>query len=137
MRIRPLIGFCLLWLGFVVTSPAQASPQLSASVSGFVTDESSAAVSGAAVSARDLETGAQRAVVTDNSGRYRLAALAVGEYEIVVKKDGFQQTLRSGLHLAINQEATADFVLKIGEIRQQVTVTEDAPAVSTTTVDIS
>ena len=137
MRLCPLIGSCLLCVGFSLASPAQASPQLSASVSGFVTDESGAAVSGAAVSARDLETAAQREVATDNSGHYRLAALAVGEYEIAVKKDGFQQTLRSGLHLAINQEAAADFVLKIGEIRQQITVTEDAPAVSTTTVDIS
>jgi Carboxypeptidase regulatory-like domain len=135
MRFRALIG--LLWLGFILANPARASAQLSASISGQVRDESGAAISGAAVAARELETGAQHTVTTDNTGHYRFAALAVGEYKVGVKKDGFQQALRGGLHLAIEQDATVDFTLKVGEIRQQITVTEDAPEVTTTTVDIS
>src|SRR5260370_41671078 len=137
MGLRPLAGRILFCITFFVGTPSPASAQLSAVISGLVTDESGAAVSAATVSARNVETGAQRAVATDNGGRYRIAALPVGQYELGVKKDGFQQALRSGLHLAVDQEATVDFTLKVGEAQQRITVTEEAPAVSTTTTDIS
>ena len=137
MRLRPLAGYILFCLTLFVGKPSPASAQVSAVISGLVTDESGAAVSAATVSARNVETGAQRAVATDNGGRYRIAALPVGQYELGVKKDGFQQALRSGLHLAVDQEATVDFTLKVGEVQQRITVTEEAPAVSTTTTDIS
>ena len=137
MRLRPLTGSILFCLALFVANSTRASAQVSAAISGLVTDESGAAVSGATVNALALETGAQRAVATDNAGRYRFAALPVGQYELGVKKDGFQQTLRAGLHLAVDQEATVGFILKVGEVQQQITVTEEARAVSTTTVDIS
>ena len=137
MRFRPLRGFGLLCLVVLFSRSTPVAAQLSASISGLVTDESGAAVSGAAVSARDLETGAQRMLATDIGGHYRFAALAVGEYEVGVKKDGFQQALHTGIHLAIDQEAVINFTLRVGEVQQQLTVTEEAPAVSTTTVDVS
>src|ERR1700683_1297916 len=113
------------------------SAQVSASVSGMVTDSSGAPVSGASVSAKDLDTGAVREGATDGAGRYRLPALAVGLYELTVTKQGFGQVVRSGIHLAVGQEAIVDFALQVGEVRQQVTVNEEAPSVSTTTADIS
>src|SRR5713226_2364855 len=137
MRLRPLAGSILFCLTLFVGKPSPASAQVSAVISGLVTDESGAAVSAATVSARNVETGAQRAVATDNGGRYRIAALPVGQYELGVKKDGFQQALRSGLHLAVDQEATVDFTFMVGGVQQRITVTEEAPAVSTTTTDIS
>ncbi|HXN65706.1 MAG TPA: carboxypeptidase regulatory-like domain-containing protein [Candidatus Acidoferrales bacterium] len=103
----------------------------------MVTDSSGAPVSGASVSAKDLDTGAVREGATDGAGRYRLPALAVGLYELTVTKQGFGQVVRSGIHLAVGQEAIVDFALQVGEVRQQVTVNEEAPSVSTTTADIS
>jgi hypothetical protein len=137
MRLRPHIGFILFLLALCPSNSTRAFAQVSAAIFGSVTDESGAVVSGASVNARNLETATERTVVTDTMGHYRIAAVPVGEYEVVVKKTGFQQALRAGLHLAVDQQAPVDFVLKVGEVQQRITVTEDVPAVSTSTVDIS
>src|ERR1035437_3379080 len=51
--------------------------QVSAAISGRVTDPSGAAVSGATVTARNLETEAVRTTSTDDAGRYAVLSLAV------------------------------------------------------------
>ncbi len=111
--------------------------QVAASLTGVVTDSSGARVSGASITVRNMETGAIRHSVTDEDGRYEVLALPVGEYEIRVLKAGFEEQLRSGIHLAVGQEAGVDLTLRVGEVKQQVTVKEEAPIVNTTTRDIS
>ena len=75
--------------------------QVHGNMSGMISDQSGAAVSGAAVTAKNLDTGLSRTVQTDQSGRYRLFALPVGPYEIRVTKDGFAEAIRSGVRLAV------------------------------------
>jgi hypothetical protein len=116
---------------------SNAKAQVSASVSGVVTDPSGAPIAGAEVMAKSAETGAERNTVTDDGGRYQVLALSVGEYEIHAKKDGFQERIRAGIHLAVGQEASVDLRLEVGPLRESVAVTEEAPMVSTTTRDIS
>jgi hypothetical protein len=62
--------FLLLCLG-----PSFASAQVSATLSGIVTDQSRAAVPAASVAARNLDTGLSRETVADQAGRYQLFAL--------------------------------------------------------------
>ena len=78
----------LLFL-FVLATPGRA--QVSASISGRVTDPAGAAVSGATVTANDLETGAIRSATTDEAGRYSIPALAVGDYEVRVTQAKFSR----------------------------------------------
>jgi Carboxypeptidase regulatory-like domain/TonB-dependent Receptor Plug Domain len=124
-----------LLLGLACAPRAYA--QASASLTGVVTDASGAPVAGATVTGKNLETGAERVGVTNDAGRYQLLALPVGEYEVRAKSAGFQESVRRGIHLAVGQEATVDMRLVVGEVRQTVTVTEEAPMVNTTTRDIS
>jgi Carboxypeptidase regulatory-like domain len=114
-----------------------ARAQVMASVTGYVEDPSGAAVAGATVHARNIDTGAVREVVADGEGRYVLAALAVGNYEIRASKQGFKEEVRSGIHLVVGEDATVDLTLQLGEVNEEVTVSGDAPMVSVTTNDIS
>jgi len=111
--------------------------QMSGSIGGTVTDSSGAMVAAASVSARNLETGALRTAITDGAGHYAILALGVGEYQLTVVKAGFEETARSGIHLDVGAEAEVDFRLKVGSVHARVSVTEDAPMVSTATTDIS
>jgi Carboxypeptidase regulatory-like domain/TonB-dependent Receptor Plug Domain len=111
--------------------------QVLAILSGTVTDQSSAVVSAAAVSAKDIDTGAIRTTVTDGAGRYRLPALAVGQYELRAQKAGFSEEVRTGIRLVVGQEAVVDLGLRVGDASQQITVNADAPVVNLTTTDIS
>ena len=137
MKLRLSTVFILACFSFLLFGSLRASAQVSATISGVVTDESGAAVSGASVNVRNVETEAQRAALADAGGHYRFVELPVGEYELSVKKSGFQNTVRAGVRLALGQEAAVDFTLKVGEVQQEIMVTEEAPAVNTTTVDIS
>src|ERR1700741_5050119 len=114
-----------------------AHAQVSASIKGIVTDVSGAAVAGATVNTRDVETGAMRGSVTDDSGRYLVLALPVGEYEVRVAKAGFQDAIRSGIYLVVGQEASVDLQLQIGTGTSELAVRSDAPIVSVSTKDIS
>ena len=111
--------------------------QVSASLSGVISDPTGAAVSGASVEVNSLDTGVSRTATTDASGGYRFVALPVGLYEVRVMKDGFAEAIRSGIRLAVGQDATADLSLRMGKVSEQVKVTEDAPVVNLTTQDIS
>ena len=114
-----------------------STAQVSATLSGLITDPSGAAVSAAAVTAKNVDTGLTRTVPTDQSGRYRFYALPVGPYEVRVTKEGFAEGIRSGIRLVVGQDATVDLGLRVGKVSEQVKVTEDAPVVNLTTQDIS
>ena len=92
-------------------------------------DRSGAAIQQATVFVDNLETGVERRTTTDNSGRYIVLSLSVGRYAIRVQKQNFQPIVRNGITLVIGQQAVIDFTLDLGELQQQVTVTEQAPLV--------
>ncbi len=124
----------ILWL-LLCVSPLGA--QVSASLSGTVTDTSGAVVSGVAMTVTDTDNGATRRAETDSSGHYLFPALLPGEYEIHALKQGFTELVRSGVDLAVGQDVTVDFTLMIGQTSQQVTVKADAPMVNLTALDVS
>jgi hypothetical protein len=117
--------------------PAPALAQVTASISGVVADPSGAAVPAAEVAAKNVETGAIRRTATDTGGRYQLAELAVGAYELTVSKPGFRTVVRSGLSLTVGQRAHVDVPLALSQVQASVTVTGDVPMVSASTVDTS
>jgi len=102
-----------------------------------VTDPAGATVSGAAVTAKNVETGETRGTVTDAVGHYWVPSLAVGEYELHVTKGGFQEYVQGGIHLVVGQEASVDVALKLGQVTAQVKVNADAPIITVTAADIS
>src|SRR5258708_4315063 len=114
-----------------------AHAQVSASLSGTVTDPSGGVVSAAAVTATNTDTGASRGAVTDGTGHYELLALPLGKFEISARKTGFNETVRKGVRLVVGQNATVDLSLHVAQPNQQVTIVADAPPVSVTTADIS
>ncbi len=111
--------------------------QSSAMLSGIVSDQSGARVSSAAISVRNLETGAVRATTSNLAGEFQVLSLAVGAYELRVRKEGFAEEIRTGIRLAVDQEAQVNVALHVGPTTQQVTVNSDAPFVSATPADIN
>jgi len=114
-----------------------ARAQVSGSISGRVEDTSGAAIPNATVTVTSAETGVSRPVTTDDVGNYRVLSLAVGRYEVRAEKPGFQTVVRSGIALAVSQEAVVVMQMQVGDLTQQVTVTEAIPVVNTTTSQIS
>jgi protocatechuate 3,4-dioxygenase beta subunit len=59
------------------------------SISGTVDDQNNAVVPGAAVFAKNTETGFVRSAVTNSSGLYRLTDIPPVTYEITIEAAGF------------------------------------------------
>src|SRR5260370_36240365 len=127
----------LLTLFMVLSCLPPARAQISASIKGVVTDSSGSPVPTAAVKTKNIQTGATRSGLTDDAGRYLVLSLPIGEYEVRVTKPGFRDAIRSGIHLVVSEEASVDIRLQVGAVTSEITVTGDAPIVSTTTKDIS
>ena len=79
--------FRLLCLFSLVTVPVMA--QFDSGIRGVVSDPAGAIVAGAAVTLRNVNTGIETKMVTDNSGSYDLRSLAPGEYMLRVQAPGF------------------------------------------------
>jgi hypothetical protein len=136
-KIHARAAILFLALSFVCALlPRQAGAQ-TASLSGQVTDPSGAAITGAGVTVRSLNTGAARTAISNGTGWYQVLALPVGDYEVMVRKRGFAEAIRRGIHLAVGQDAAADISLAVGNVRQQITVNADATPLSVTTADVS
>jgi len=94
-------------------------------------------MSGVAVTIKNLETGATRAVTSTEGGDFRAMSLPVGPYQVKAEKTGFKTELREGIHLVVGQEAVVNLQLQLGDLSQQATVVEDVPVVNTTTSSVS
>ncbi|HYL36541.1 MAG TPA: TonB-dependent receptor [Bryobacteraceae bacterium] len=108
-----------------------------ASIGGRVTDPAGALVVKAEVTATNVDTGSQRKTETNDLGQYFLPSLPAGNYEIRVRKEGFQTLVREKLTLSVAQQATLDFALQIGQTSQTVTVTEGTELLQTSSAAVS
>src|SRR5581483_11673617 len=70
-------------------------------------------------------------------GVYNFPQLPIGTYEVRVEANGFQTAVRAGVMLQINQTASIDFSMVIGQVSQTLQVTEEAPALQTQTTEVS
>jgi predicted porin len=92
--------------------PAHAQTQTGASLSGIVTDQAGAALSGVAVTIKNVDTGATRTVATDAGGQYRASGLRPGFFDIRTAKSGFGDETRLGISVALGQDATVDIKMQ-------------------------
>src|SRR2546427_1629594 len=109
----------------------------SAAITGVVRDATGAVLPGVSVTARHTESGLTRTVLSSETGDYRMPSLPVGAYEVTAELSGFKQQVRRGINLVVAQEAVVNLTLDVGDIKDQVTVTEEAPLVNTTLNSVS
>jgi hypothetical protein len=103
-----------------------AGAQSTASIEGQVTDQNGAVVRGAEVAAVSRELGLRRTAVTDDAGRFQVAALAVGDYRIEVRASGFKTEVVESATVEVGKSLALNFRLQVGDVSEQVvTVTAE------------
>ena len=133
---QPLVHLCLILL-LAAAIPRPARAQVAGAISGRVDDATGAAISGANITVKNVDTGATRTATTDDRGRFRVLALPIGPQEVRAEKSGFQAAVRTGVNLEVGQEAVVNLQLQVGEFAQQIIVSAEAPIVNTTTASVS
>ncbi|MGC4050053.1 MAG: TonB-dependent receptor [Paludibaculum sp.] len=121
-----------LSLACALFSAALSAQSFTAAVRGTVTDASGAAVPAASVVITETERNVPHAAVSDDSGRFQLTALPPGLYTVNVEAKGFRKYVQTSLTLAVQQQATLDIQLQVGDIATAVEVTSSAALLNTT-----
>lgn len=144
-RLRELLvqtNFCaslflilFLLAGAAVRVHAQSAG--TAEIRGTVTDPTGAVVPGTRVVVRNLDTGAERNLTTNDAGIYVAPLLQPGRYEVTVSKQGFTEAKSANLGLEVGQTLAMDFALSVQAAQQSVTVTSQAGLVETQKFDVS
>jgi hypothetical protein len=97
-----------------------------ASIGGRVTDPSGATVEGADVGVRQIDTNIFSTEKTDREGRFLFPYLRVGDYEVSVRHQGFQEATRP-VKLTVGAAFELPFSLVVGQMETRVQVSADAP----------
>jgi outer membrane cobalamin receptor len=100
-------------------------------VLGAVSDPSGAVVPGATVTISSSISGYKQTAITDSNGQYKFTNVPYAQYTIHVEASGFNHSDRSG-ELRTNVPRQENITLGLKETQQEVTVTEDAPLLETT-----
>lgn len=135
---KPFWSAALGWLALFIMIPTMTlRAQADASIWGTVTDQTGAAVPGASVTLKNLETGAIRNLQTDAEGRYDAPLLGVGSFEVTAAKTGFRKATSAGVTLVLGQRAEVNIALQVGEMEQEVKVEASVLDVGVTTAEFS
>ena len=98
-----------------------------ATLTGTITDPSSAVVPGAKITAVNQDTKQKYASSANTKGEYFIPYVLPGTYSITVSADGFRTKVQDGVVLEANQTIGLDFKLEVGTSAQTVEVTESIP----------
>ncbi|MBC8164972.1 MAG: TonB-dependent receptor [Bryobacteraceae bacterium] len=102
-------------------------------IEGQVSDGASRAVQTVRVAAKHLDTGFTLESVTGAGGHFRLVALPIGPYQLIVEAPGFARTVQQPIQINASQTVRVDVKLRIAAVSETVTVTADPTVVDNST----
>ncbi|MBS1841827.1 MAG: TonB-dependent receptor [Acidobacteria bacterium] len=122
-----LVAMCALIISF-----SAGAQETTGSIRGTILDASGGTISGATVSATQIETGLARTVSTDSTGAFLILALPVGHYRVEAEARSFRKFVQDGIKLDVNQTASLTVHLTVGGASDKVEVHGDAVLIEAT-----
>jgi hypothetical protein len=134
MRNASLFSFRRLaicvFVSLLLAGSAVAQTQITAgTIQGTVLDANGAAVPGANVEVKNLDTNFSRSTTTDEEGRFVALQLPPGPYSVTVTKTGFATMVVPNTTLTVGQALNFPISMKVSSVQETVTIT------STPTID--
>ncbi len=118
---------------FLCVSLPLAAQKFTGTISGVVSDQAGAVISGAEVTATNTGTGATRIVKTSSGGEYAITDLLAGVYDVSVKQANFRESITKSVQLFVSSTSTVNVTLTVGSATEQMTVEANAVQVETST----
>lgn len=135
LRVKGL-SICL-FASLLFTGSAIAQTQITTgTIQGTVLDANGAAVPGASVEVRNLDTNFARTTTSDEEGRFVALQLPPGRYTVTVSKTGFATLVVEKADLTVGQAMNLPLSMKISSVQETVTITA-TPTVDTVKTESS
>src|SRR6266852_7273707 len=125
--------FAFLILSAAVSLHAQTT---NGSIQGTISDPSGGAVSGASVTARNMDTGLTQSTSTTDAGIYSLPNLPPGRYAVTVEAPNLKKYAQEGVTVSTGTTVALDIPMQLGAVSESITVSADASQLQTTTSEI-
>jgi hypothetical protein len=116
-----------------VTAVAQ---EFRGSLTGRITDPTGAALVGATVNLKNVETNIVNATSTNEDGVYNFPLLQPGRYQLSVTQQGFKAAQRNDIELRVADKLTLDVQMEVGTATESVQIVGSSPALETGLVSI-
>jgi hypothetical protein len=127
---RQGVAAVVLLLSICLVAGAQ---EFRGSLSGSVTDPNGAALPGATVELKNVETNISTTATTNEEGGYSFPLLQPGRYVLTVSSQGFNTAQREGIEIRVADRLTLDVQMQVG-VADTVTVVDTAVALETGSV---
>jgi hypothetical protein len=108
-----------------------------AKVQGIVTDPSQAAVAGATVTLRNVNTGIDETRQTDSAGHYLFDFVQPGTYSVTIQVAGFQKFVQTNITVLTRGDVTVSASLAVGGVAESVEVTGEVSSVEFNTATMT
>lgn len=96
--------------------------QTSGTIQGIVTDDTGAVIPGASILVRNVETGVETTVSTNEVGFYLAPGLNQGLYAVTCSSDGFSTQEYPEVRLEVQQTMRLDCAMSVGSLTETVEV---------------
>ena len=131
MQSRQHLGHKMSWLavGFFVfllsvcSVSVFAQDTTSGTIQGTVTDEQGAAIPGATVEAKNVDTNFSKTFTTDSDGRFAFLSMPPGRYVVSISKQGFAKLNQENVELTVGRVISLNPALKVSGVSEVVTIT--------------
>jgi Carboxypeptidase regulatory-like domain/TonB dependent receptor/TonB-dependent Receptor Plug Domain len=106
-------------------------------LAGTITDPSGAGIPQAQLTIKNVATGVERNLTTNENGFYTTTNLLPGIYDLTISAKGFNTEVKSGITINVGARQVFDLAMQIGTVSHRVEVTSEAPAIQLASSDIS
>src|SRR5215510_5244460 len=117
-------------LSMLLVSSSSFGQRTTATFAGIVSDRTGAVLPGADVNLINEGTSATLTQITGETGEFIFPFVSVGTYTLRIAMPGFKTYESRGMTLGGAQNVRRTFVLEVGEVTDNVTVTGEAPLVN-------
>src|SRR5215510_7578369 len=120
-----IIRSLLLAAVFLMLSALVQAQQITASISGVVSDEGKSLIPNAAVTVESLQLAVRRNATTNEEGHFIVTNLPVGLYRITVQTPGFSDFLQENVKVDVGTTLSLNITMTVKQIAQQVDVRDE------------
>src|SRR5947208_4542194 len=131
--LRSNVAVALLIIACLFSARAGAQSAGTGAISGLVTDQSGAVVTGTKITATNEATGATVVVMSTNNGSYVVPLLPPGSYRLEASKEGFKVSNYPNIAVNVTETKALNIRLQVGAINETVQVDTTAEQLQTET----
>ncbi|MEO8649903.1 MAG: carboxypeptidase regulatory-like domain-containing protein [Acidobacteriota bacterium] len=126
--------FMISLLSFSALAQSQATTGV---IQGTVTDPNGAAISGATINVRSIDTGTERTVTSNSDGFFSVPLLPLGKYRVTTDATGFSRSILENVEVNIGQTLSLRVAMQVGSVVNTVDVSIDSEAVDIARTELS